>query len=544
MMPGGCKQSSLRKAIGALKDTTTVSLAKVHSGYKVLDINIVKATNHEERPAKEKYIRAIFTYLSAIRPRADVSYCIHALARRLSRTRNWAVALKTLIVIHRALREVDSTFQEELVSFIKIKGHMLNMAHFKDDSGPHAWDYSAWVRNYALFLEERLECFRVLKYDVEATRSRTKDLDTPDMLDQIPALQQLLFRIVGCQPQGAAVHNFVIKLALSMVASESIKVYNAIKDGTLNLVDKFFEMKRHDAQKALDIYKRAGKQSERLSEFYELCRKLDVERGEKYATIEQPPGSFIQSMEEYIRDAPRASTLRKDLALEAPKVILAIDYKTPPEREEKRPPSPSPPPTEPEPFKVEAPAQTPDLLDMNNPIPEASGLDEKNASALAIVPVDTQSTNTGPDLANGGTGWELALVSTPNSSDSAASSRRSAGGMDKLMLDSLYEDAIRRSNQHVSYNPWEQPSVANPTVPQTTYNPFYASNTLAAASTVQMAAMASQQQACMLQQQQMMMMMNPPQQTFNPFGNPYAAAAHQYGPGMPVQPSNAYTGLI
>lgn len=30
-----------------------------------------------------------------------------------------------------------------------------------------AWDYSAWVRSYALFLEERLECFRVLKYDVE-----------------------------------------------------------------------------------------------------------------------------------------------------------------------------------------------------------------------------------------------------------------------------------------------------------------------------------------------------------------------------------------
>lgn len=33
-----------------------------------------------------------------------------------------------------------------------------------------AWDCSAWVRTYALFLEERLECFRVLKYDIEAER--------------------------------------------------------------------------------------------------------------------------------------------------------------------------------------------------------------------------------------------------------------------------------------------------------------------------------------------------------------------------------------
>jgi len=35
-MSGGT-QKSLRKALGALKDTTTVSLAKVNSDYKVLE---------------------------------------------------------------------------------------------------------------------------------------------------------------------------------------------------------------------------------------------------------------------------------------------------------------------------------------------------------------------------------------------------------------------------------------------------------------------------------------------------------------------------
>lgn len=85
-MSGGGTQNSFRKALGALKDTTTVSLAKVNSDYKVLykscsqciskaciylmflarcwiqelDIAIVKATNHVERPAKEKHIRGVF----------------------------------------------------------------------------------------------------------------------------------------------------------------------------------------------------------------------------------------------------------------------------------------------------------------------------------------------------------------------------------------------------------------------------------------------------------------------------------------------------
>jgi len=47
------------------------------------------------------------------------------------------VALKTLIVIHRALREVDPTFHEELINYGRSRSHMLNMAHFKDDSSPN-----------------------------------------------------------------------------------------------------------------------------------------------------------------------------------------------------------------------------------------------------------------------------------------------------------------------------------------------------------------------------------------------------------------------
>ncbi|XP_073148799.1 putative clathrin assembly protein At5g35200 [Henckelia pumila] len=558
-MSGGGTQSSLRQTLGALKDTTTVNLAKINSDYKVVDIAVVRATNHVERPAKEKHIRAVFSCVLATQPRADVAYCIHALARRLSKTQNWAVAIKTLIVIHRALREVDPTFQEELINYGRSRGHILNIAHFKDDSSPNAWDYSAWVRCYALYLEERLECFRILKYDIEADRLRTKDLDTPELLEHLPSLQQLLFRVLGCQPQGAAIHNHVIQLALAMVASESIKIYNAISDGTVNLVDKFFEMQRPDALKALDIYRRASVQAERLSEFYEVCKNLDVQRGERYIKIEQPPASFLQAMEEYVREAPRSSAVRKGLADDKPKEILAIEYKNSPEVKEERPPSPPPPELVKviEPVKVEAPAaEPPDLLGLNDPAPAAIELDQKNALALAIVPVGSpaQPVSTGPNLANGTTGWELALVTAPSSNESTAASSKLAGGLDKLTLDSLYEDAIRRNNQqNVSYNPWDQAPMANSMMPQqVAHDPFYASNAVAAPNFVQMGAMANQQPSFMYhprqmmfagqQQQPLMIMGQPP--PMNPFGNAHVASGHSYGSGMPVQAYNPYSGLI
>jgi hypothetical protein len=40
------------------------------------------------------------------------------------------------------------------------------------------------------------------------------------------------------QPEGAAISNYVIQAALGLVLKESFKLYRAINDGIINLVDK------------------------------------------------------------------------------------------------------------------------------------------------------------------------------------------------------------------------------------------------------------------------------------------------------------------
>ncbi|KAF9625279.1 hypothetical protein IFM89_020865 [Coptis chinensis] len=458
-----------RKAYGAIKDTTTVSLAKVNSDSKDVDVAIVKATNHVECPPKDRHLRKIFASTSAMRPRADVVYCIHALSRRLTKTHNW-----TEIVI-------------DLTVALDILGDDCYVRSFFT-----SWDCSAWVRTYALFLEERLECFRTLKYDTEAERlpkpaqglekgySKTRELDSEELLDQLPALQQLLYRLIGCRPEGAAVRNYLIQYALALVLKESFKVYCAINDGIINLVDKFFEMPRHEAVKALEVYRRAGQQAAGLSDFYEVCRGLELARNFQFPDLREPPQSFLTTMEEYIREAPRMVSVPRE-PLELPERLL-LTYKpeeVPSTSDENKPSN----------LASQDQPDAGDLLGLHSTAyTDATVIEEANALALAIIPSnDSHNSSLDQRKELDPTGWELALVTTPSSNISSTNERQLAGGLDSLTLSSLYDEGSYRAAQQPVYgrpapNPFEMqdpfvmskppPSFDIGAMPQQQQNPY------------------------------------------------------------------------
>ncbi|KAH9613484.1 hypothetical protein KSS87_022782 [Heliosperma pusillum] len=392
---------SIRKTVGQLKDQTSIGLAKVSSDMAPeLEVAIVKATSHDDDPADEKYIRRIITFTSY--NRMYVNACITSVSRRLGKTRDWVVALKALMLVHRLMNDADPVFQQELLYATRRGTRLLNMSDFKDEAHSNSWDHSAFVRTYALYLDQKLELMlfdrkmggrenggasgsgqggEIVKYESKDDRFRSPpsrfDYEYGDFREEpkmrrsrsfgdvgesngreeskavtpfrewtaerifakMLLLQRLLDRFLACRPTGLAKNCRMLLIALYPIVRESFKLYADVCEVLAVILDKFFDMENADCVKAFDAYASSAKQIDELVAFYNWCKDTGVARSSEFPEVQRITDKLLETLEEFVRDRTKR-----------------------PKSPEKRP--------EPEPVKEEEPVQ-----DMNEikalPAPES-----------------------------------------------------------------------------------------------------------------------------------------------------------------------------
>ncbi|CAL1359151.1 unnamed protein product [Linum trigynum] len=147
--------STFRKAIGAVKDHTTIGLAKVAGTISPeLEVLVVKATSHGEEPTDEKYYREILSLTSS--SRGYMSACVATVSKRLSKTHDWMVALKSLMLVHRILADGHPSFEDEILYAARSGMRILNMSDFRAEASSNSWDHAGFVRFYAMYLDEKV----------------------------------------------------------------------------------------------------------------------------------------------------------------------------------------------------------------------------------------------------------------------------------------------------------------------------------------------------------------------------------------------------
>ncbi|CAL9085588.1 unnamed protein product [Musa acuminata var. zebrina] len=437
---------SIRKALGTVKDQTSIGLAKVSSNIAPeLDVAIVKATSHDDEPANEKYLREILNMTSY--SRGYISACIATVSKRLGKTHDWIVALKALMLVHRLLVDGDPAFQHEILYATRRGTRLLNMSDFRDEAHSNSWDHSAFVRTYALYLDQRLECL-VYERKQSGGSSRSNDSTTErwrspppnrsdygdrdpyvygsygrssyssppgngsagyderqngedkkpptpprDMkperiLGRMHQLHQLLDRFLACRPTGNAKHSRMILVALYPIVRESFQLYADICEILAILLDRFFDMDYPDCVKSFEAYASAAKQIDELCSFYAWCKDTGVARSSEYPEVQRITDKLLETLEEFMRDRAKRPKSPPREAVPAP--TGAGDEE--PEQDMnsiKALPAPSDyKEEEPEPAKVTVepvkpqPQQQADLVDLRDD--GSSADDQSNKLALAL----------------------------------------------------------------------------------------------------------------------------------------------------------------
>lgn len=507
--------STIRKALGTVKDQTSIGIAKVSSNIAPeLDVVIVKATSHDDDPAEERHIREILNLTSS--SRGYVSACIAAVSKRLGKTRDWIVALKTLMLVHRLLADGDPSFHFEIFYATRKGTRLLNMSDFRDEAHSSSWDHSAFVRTYALYLDQRLEMVVSEQKErggarADSSRGRyetdfgerdsyggsgrgygrspngdkyedrynykspdrysykspnraseekkpqtpLRDMKPEKILAKMHQLQLLLDRFLALRPTGIAKNSRMILIALYPIVRDSFQLYADICEILAVLLDRFFDMEYPDCVKSFEAYASAAKQIDELSAFYSWCKDVGVARSSEFPEVQRITDKLLETLEEFMKD-------RAKKPVETPKELEPAPE--PPIKEEepaedmnaiKALPAPADFEPEPQPPEVKVPEpkkqEEGDLLNLREG--SMSAVDHENRLALALF-----SAGGATSASNNGT-WE-AFPSDNNTVTSAWQNPAAEKGKADWEL-ALVETASHLSNQKASLPGGLDPLILN-----------------------------------------------------------------------------------
>ncbi|KAK8580123.1 hypothetical protein V6N13_143253 [Hibiscus sabdariffa] len=280
-------QSKLRLALGSMKDHASIGKAMIynHDGkaFSDIEIAVLRATGHDNGPIEDKYMHEIL-FLVSNSP-GSIPFLAERISRRLCKTRDRLVALKTLSLIHRLLRGGNRCFERELRS-AHVSGHLQMSANsFRNSS-------FSFLNSYAAYLEERVgwainqagKLEPVMFNGLEFGCYEEKSVDL--VFRKLPKCQAFIDRVLDCSPRDIVAADNLAQAAMGNTLKESFQVYIMYCEGIEILINMFFDLTRPARTLACDILKRASRQSKELHDLYETCKRVMENRNLDYPSVQ------------------------------------------------------------------------------------------------------------------------------------------------------------------------------------------------------------------------------------------------------------------
>ncbi|XP_019121566.1 phosphatidylinositol-binding clathrin assembly protein isoform X1 [Larimichthys crocea] len=257
---------------------------------------VCKATTHEVSGPKKKHL----DYLIHCTNEMNVS--IPQLADTLfERTANssWVVVFKALITTHHLMMYGNERFIQYLAS----RNTLFNLHNFLDKGALQGYDMSTFIRRYSRYLNEKAMSYRLVAVDFTKMKRGIdgvmRTMNTEKLIKTLPIIQNQLDALLDFQANPNELTNGVINSAFMLLFKDSIRLFAAYNEGVINLLEKYFDMKKNQCKDALDIYKKFLYRMTKLSEFLKVAEQVGIDQGD-IPDLSQAPSSLLEALEQHL----------------------------------------------------------------------------------------------------------------------------------------------------------------------------------------------------------------------------------------------------
>ncbi|XP_055736153.1 phosphatidylinositol-binding clathrin assembly protein-like isoform X4 [Salvelinus fontinalis] len=281
---------------------------------------VCKATTHEIMGPKKKHLDYLIHCTNEMN--VNIPQLADSLFERTTST-SWVVVFKSLIATHHLMVYGNERFVQYLAS----RNTLFNLSNFLDKSGLQGYDMSTFIRRYSRYLNEKAVSYRQVAFDFTKVKRGVdgvmRTMNTEKLLKTIPIIQSQMDALLDFNVNANELTNGVINAGFMLLFKDSIRLFAAYNEGIINLLEKYFDMKKAQCKEGLDIYKKFLTRMTRISEFLKVAEQVGIDRGD-IPDLSQftvcAPSSLLEALEQHLASlegkkvkdstaASRASTL-------------------------------------------------------------------------------------------------------------------------------------------------------------------------------------------------------------------------------------------
>ncbi|XP_035601421.2 clathrin coat assembly protein AP180-like [Oncorhynchus keta] len=257
---------------------------------------VCKATTHEQTAPKKKHLEYLIE--ATKESNVNIPQMADTLFERATNA-SWVVVFKALITTHHMMVAGNERF----LQFLASRNTLFNLSNFLDKTGSHGYDMSTFIRRYSRYLNEKAFAYRQMSFDFGRVKKGAegvmRTMPVEKLLKGMPTLQSQIDALLEFDVHPNELTNGVINACFLLMFKDLIKLYACYNDGIINVLEKFFQMKRGQCKDGLEIYKRFLTRMTRVSEVFKIAETIGIDKND-IPELTQAPESLLQSLETHL----------------------------------------------------------------------------------------------------------------------------------------------------------------------------------------------------------------------------------------------------